>query len=139
MTVLALPWASWVSTILGCAVAGLSAFALDRYFRDTQATLLGPIAWMLGFMLGATATELLLLTLGSLSSPPSLLTIIETSWLQKAAVVLAPVVGLAVSRVPDKRRSTISRSRKIAPPVVDLSPNPSLQRTAPGRSPGRRR
>ena len=143
MSVAVLPWASWLATILGCAVAALSAFAVHRYFSDTQAILLAPIAWMLGAFLGAPVAVYALSTIANWHSSGLTLTIIETSWLQKVFLVfLAPAAGVIGSRLGLSRRSQVSSQllRLQKPPKAnDLSPNPSLQRTLPGRSPGQRR
>jgi uncharacterized membrane protein YdjX (TVP38/TMEM64 family) len=125
MSVLVIPWASWAATILGSVVAALLAFALDRYFHDTQATLVAPIAYMLGAFLGGTVTVLVLSTVASWHSSPSMTPIIETSCFQTILVLLAPVGGIIGSRKKTQRH------RRPMPPSYWVARQRASQRQRP--------
>ena len=94
-------WLSWVATLLGFVVAAFSALAVYRFFRDTHSRLVAPIAWLVGYSTGGLVMVSSLSYLANWHHSPAILTIVETSWLQKVLILLAPCGGLLVPRLLD--------------------------------------
>jgi hypothetical protein len=83
-------WLAWIATTLGCTVGVAVAAAAIYYFRTTQSLAVLPVTWGLGAFVGMGVTVVVLYKMADWRYPDALLTIIETTRLQKALVLLAP-------------------------------------------------